>query len=742
MGNNNSGGNVRKSVSLPTSPESRRSSAIPHKGGSSIPLPGSALPSRRCPPDKVRPVAGSSRASSPALSMIPRGPPAPQISSPYQQNSQQKNSMLDKLKLFKSNDKPTPVSNGKRTSSSSGVSSARSERSDSSVSLEPSADVKPVRNTSRIKQTRPLKSSAASKGSPIANKKEVIVPKATTKIDVEKHANKVASLPSTKLTEPKVKVNSSNKVDVPKQSSNLPQNSTMPQSTSIPKPTAAVKGTTKIMRDEKSINIAGRSPSVGMSRENSQVSIQSTNKPVVALISPMKNERDQPLSESSHSTSTTGPNSSDSSVIYKPSSESSSEHSNLIYTKKELSKFITDHQQQPHQQNSNQYPIQNQNQNHHTHSTPVPNQQQKIQQPTNNEKIQNKLNNQHSIQHNIPKSKEGVSEEVSLNVQPMRPLFRGYCSTLTLPSRPRPTYQMMQPEGMGDYCEIALANGYLSDGDVLQNTPRESTDGYLSEGGSVLYARRLQTMPAHIPNGHCRTGLTVLTEQSARRGRLEDPPPAPGPRNSSRSRNGVQMQDTKHGQWKRYTDSPGVGSPPPPPGPAPPSPTSSKRERRGSPHNSKEKNNKVRGAPQSFGYVKRGASSNGLTNGTAMNESVAQVQVLQQGQSGKTVAVTAVPRTKVKVSGGTQTCSSDLQQVHKASPPQFKSYSLTGNAANQLSQSVRERLMMGSQSLPKGAGQDYGLILRQGRPKVSDGSLSDTQAIENVSPYAPWLRHR
>ncbi|KAL3276356.1 hypothetical protein HHI36_011740, partial [Cryptolaemus montrouzieri] len=240
----------------------------------------------------------------------------------------------------------------------------------------------------------------------------------------------------------------------------------------------------------------------------------------------------------------------------------------------------------------------------------------------------------------------------------------------------------------------------------------------------------------------CRTGLTVLTEQSARRGRLEEPPPAPNPRNSSRSRNGVSMQDNKHGQWKRYTDSPGVGSPPPPPGPAPPSPTSARRERRGSPHNSKEKSSKVRGVPQSFGYVKRGSSStNGTSSGVAVNGNVTQVQVLQQNQGGKTAAVSAVPRTKVKVSGGTQTCSSDLQQIHKASPPQFKSYSLTGNAANQLSQSVRERLMMGSQSLPKGAGQEYGLILRQGRPKVSDGSLSDTQAIENVSPYAPWLRH-
>lgn len=81
---------------------------------------------------------------------------------------------------------------------------------------------------------------------------------------------------------------------------------------------------------------------------------------------------------------------------------------------------------------------------------------------------------------------------------------------------------------------------------------------------------------------------------------------------------------------------------------------------------------------------------------------------------------------------------------------QYKSYSLTGHTASQLSQSVRERLMMGSQSLPKGAlgggvgniTNEYQLVLRQARPKASDGSLSDTQATENSSPYAPWLRHR
>ncbi|XP_044262879.1 protein sickie isoform X1 [Tribolium madens] len=688
-----------------------RSSAIPHKGGSSIPLPGSALPSRRCPPDKVRPVAGSSRASSPALSMIPRGPPA-QISSPYQTPPPQKNSnsMLDKLKLFKSNDRPTPTTNGKRTSSSSGVSSARSERSDSSASLEPSADVKPVKNASRLKQTRPTKTTPT-KNSPNALKKDVLVAK-QTKTEVEKHAQKVANLSSSKLVESKIKAvakNGQGQNHLPTQNQH---------GTGIPKPTAAIKGTTKIVRDDKSFNTL-KTP---ISRENSQASITHT-KPAVALVSPMKNEKEPQLSESSHSASTGHhSNSSESSVIYKPSSESSSEHHNIIPNRKDPITYISEA----------------------TEDQP------------NKEKLLNTENQEPKNFLNFVREGSQGDEETPLSIEPMRPLLRGYCSTLTLPPRQR-HYQRVQQDPSSDYCEISLANGYLSDGEMLRNAPsRDNSDGYMSEGGSVLYARRLQTMPAHIPNGTPRIspGLTVLTEQSSRRGRVEEPPPPPAPRAASRSsRNGVALQDTKHGQWKRYTDSPGVGSPPPP-APAPSSPTSSRRERRSSPHGSKEKSSKVRGVPQSFGYVKRSSSTSNATNGTP-NGTAPQVQglwsfggdwgviggVVLQNQAGKTASVSAVPRTKVKVSGGTQTCSSDLQQSHKSNTPQFKSYSLTGNAASQLSQSVRERLMMGSQSLPKGAGQDYGLVLRQGRPKASDGSLSDTQAIENTSPYAPWLRH-
>lgn len=88
-----------------------------------------------------------------------------------------------------------------------------------------------------------------------------------------------------------------------------------------------------------------------------------------------------------------------------------------------------------------------------------------------------------------------------------------------------------------------------------------------------------------------------------------------------------------------------------------------------------EGKSKVKGVPTSFGYVKRS------TNGTSPSTKT----------EARTAQVSAVPRTKVKVSGGTQT-TSDLTP--------FKSYSLTGPSANQLSQCVRERLL-GSQSLPK-----------------------------------------
>lgn len=391
-------------------------------------------------------MAGSSRASSPAMSMIPRGPPAAAVNSPYQTSPQQKNSMLDKLKLFKTTDKPASATTGKRTSSSSGVSSARSERSDSSISLEPNSEVKPVRSNGRIKQQRPQKNSTP-RSSPGSNKKET---KGTSKtvLEVEKHAQKVSKLVEPKLKNPS-KVETVNKIPSSCSQSALP---TLGPGTGIPKPTAAIKGTSKAPREDKNVLPVVKSP-VTFSRESSQVNIP-VPKPAIALVSPIKNtEKDNQLSESSHSASTgQHSNSSESSVIYKPSSESGSEQTNVIPNRKEPLAYLTDINEQQDVVDKN-------------------------------------------ILSHVKENSQGEDELTSMNVEPMRPLFRGYCSTLTLPGRTR--HYPRVPEN-GDYCEITLANGYLSDGEVLRNVPaREVCDGYMSEGGNALYARRLQA----IPNG-------------------------------------------------------------------------------------------------------------------------------------------------------------------------------------------------------------------------------------------------
>jgi len=146
----------------------------------------------------------------------------------------------------------------------------------------------------------------------------------------------------------------------------------------------------------------------------------------------------------------------------------------------------------------------------------------------------------------------------------------------------------------------------------------------------------------------------------------------------------------------------------------------------------------VRGVPQSFGYVKRS------TNGCTGNKSEL-----------RTAQVSAVPRTKLKVSGGTQTCTSDLQQQQQPQPHHFKSYSLTGSSASQLSQSVRDRLLLGSQSLPKPGSSEHAALFHSHRGqqrghRPTDGSLSDTtysnyadlqNYYANSSPYSSWLRY-
>ncbi|XP_031617413.1 protein sickie isoform X7 [Contarinia nasturtii] len=177
------------------------------------------------------------------------------------------------------------------------------------------------------------------------------------------------------------------------------------------------------------------------------------------------------------------------------------------------------------------------------------------------------------------------------------------------------------------------------------------------------------------------------------------------------------------------------------------SPTPSRKDKNSPSHsrrNSSSKNpqSRAKSAPQQvFAYMKR-------SNGSMDGQSQPTTTMMMTTNGGRTAHVSAVPRAnKMKVSGGTQTCTADLQTKL---PPnaQNRSFSLTGTNAAQLSQSIRERLASGSHSLPK-PGTDLSVfqhrMANRGSLKMTDGSLSDTQTYAEVKTdygsYAMWLKH-
>ncbi|KAL4706878.1 hypothetical protein ACJJTC_010112, partial [Scirpophaga incertulas] len=966
MGNTNSGhghqrqhSKSRKCRSLPTSPEVRRQVSVLQ---TSIPLPASAAAVRRAPPDKrplpATPVHGgksglsasSSRSTSPlgqgAVSFIPRAPTSSSGSRPnssilapgtkipaslqHQQHSQTQNqngtptkhSMLDKLKLFnkekinseKHHSKNTTVS--KRTSSSSGFSSAKSERSDSSLSLNESTNTpnahikssnlvgpKSIRNQSdtltKDKSAKNLKSKLVHSKSPkdsvsnlsktssksSNNEKSKNSPKLPAR-DKESKLATPKSISNTKLNqidhpesrnpkpriEPKMiklsgsqtklsdqKIESKNiKGHENSQSNNISPQPQTPSGnhTGIPKPTAAVKGTFKISKDERhiihkstnsqlspiqsnsSLNSTNNLSVLTFTREQSNLSKDITQKQTLA-VSPMpvsNQTTTSQMSESSHSNSThstTGQhsNSSDSSVIYRPSSESGSEmakNPNKVVSSKRLDMNTTyinnviNEAEISEKEAAQKRLLDNS----------IQKQQLEYNKLSRDQNKKQESESRSSTPSHCRDNSLGEDENPLMNVMPMRPLLRGYNSHLTLPMRTSGLTQKNMPGyphhantvkanfgrenlalrermnfGPGfsnpDYCDLEIASGYMSDGDCLRRVNindmdcgknNDIMDGYMSEGGASLYGRRMnyqqppqfQQLDERRSGGRSRgmeggSGVVYRvvgrTRSKADCGQQTDKQP---PR-----------QDAT---WKKYTDSPGVGTPPLNPPQAPPSPSHGRKSERRAGHHSPQhhKREKLTAAqqlgiaphpqyaaansssqhssrtgnvqmqspgaatsrPSSVSSAGNGSTCSSKTK-TAQNFGYVKRQngVQQpptQSNGGRTAQVSAVPRTKVKVSGGTQTCTQDLQ-IHKNGIGP-KSYSLGGTAAAQLSASVRERLL-GSQSLPKPGTHEFAALFhhhrithRGGGIKISDGSLSDTQTYSEVKsdygiPYAPWLRH-
>jgi hypothetical protein len=398
--------------------------------------------------------------------------------------------MLDKLKLFnkEKSDRSakTPVS--KRTSSSSGFSSARSERSDSSVSLNEGQDnvfngastksssgygsKKPesATNTSKIVSSKPKSILSSSKsGSKDAKAKKEAEIQIAQPTKLQKPATSPGS--TTKLMKPasvvgrKLETKSESRTSLTSLNQSQSGKSLMqPVGTGIPKPMAAIKGTTKQTTNsehsspEKHASDHGKQPAHNSNHINGG-SLQQSN--ISSIMT------DSLHSNSTHSVSTGHQsNSSESSVIYRPSSESGSD----MY-------------------HSAKYP------------NPIPNRKLDNHHPpfliSNTTNLSPKreigdgnlmINGNGAGKYNTVPSKLATDpviyeqDEKPNAVQPMRPLLRGYNSHVTLPIRGS------RGNIMADYGDEMAQQGYCSDGDALRKLPARYSEavenGYMSEGGT------------------------------------------------------------------------------------------------------------------------------------------------------------------------------------------------------------------------------------------------------------------
>ncbi|XP_026725909.1 protein sickie isoform X7 [Trichoplusia ni] len=588
------------------------------------------------------------------------------------------------------------------------------------------------------------------------------------------------------------------------------------------------------IQSNSSLNSTNNVSALPFGREQSNLSKDITQKQTLA-VSPMPvvntgiHTHISQMSESSHSNSThstTGQhsNSSDSSVIYRPSSESGSEISKTATHSGNANKRIDmnttyineviNEAEISEKEAAQRRPLDK--------SVPKPTFDHNRTLTELNKRMEN--DSRSSTPSHCRDNSLGDDENPLMNVMPMRPLLRGYNSHLTLPMRTSGLTQKNIPgyphhantvkanfgrENMGlrdrinygpgfsnpDYCDLEIASGYMSDGDCLRRINinemdcgrnNDIMDGYMSEGGASLYGRRLNyQQPSQLQQLDERRGrnrgmeggsgvvyrVVGRTRSKADCGQqTERQPPAP-------------RQDTT---WKKYTDSPGVGTPPMnQPAPAPPSPSHGRKGERRAGHHSPQhhKREKLTAAqqlgiaphpqypppnssgqhpsrsggsqlqspsggssrpssvssggngstcssgkakvPQSFGYVKR---QNGVQQPAPQSNGPPQ-------HGGRTAQVSAVPRTKVKVSGGTQTCTQDLQ-IHKNGIGP-KSFSLGGTAAAQLSASVRERLL-GSQSLPKPGTHEFAALFHHHRSTKSEKLYPSMLQRSSESDYEPY----
>ncbi|XP_044250812.1 protein sickie isoform X1 [Drosophila takahashii] len=555
-------------------------------GGTSIPLPATVMVQRRCPPDKVRPlpptpnhtpsIPGLGKSGSDFNSSRPNSPPTsnhtiqslksgnnnslrpPSVKSGHQSGipspsspqtaPAQKHSMLDKLKLFNKEKQQNAVNaasvasktqiQSKRTSSSSGFSSARSERSDSSLSLNdghgsqlkpPSISVSSQKPQPKTKQSKLLAAQQKKEQTNKATKLDKKEKSPARSLHKEESGNESRSSTMGRAGKsslargivggvvekntPKTASKSSlhSKSDS-KSSLKAPQLLQSPGGggPSLPKPIAAIKGTSKLpsLGGGSSINhppAAEVQPSQPLlKRETSDISANISQPPVVEppggthhhhiLQSPQPPPpyyaNSQPtshisshgyLSEPSTPQHSSGMGIYGSSRLPPPKSSLSAPRKLEYNAGPHILASPTSQQQQHHQQRQGlPRPLVNSAPNTPTAS------------PNKFHTIPSKIVGTiyESKEEQLPPPPQTSSSGSS--ILPMRPLLRGYNSHVTLPTRgargghhPHQSYL--------DFCESDIGQGYCSDGDALRvgSSPGGSRfhdidNGYLSEGSSGL----------------------------------------------------------------------------------------------------------------------------------------------------------------------------------------------------------------------------------------------------------------
>ncbi|CRK90961.1 CLUMA_CG004650, isoform A, partial [Clunio marinus] len=631
---------------------------------------------------------------------------APQQQQPQQQpNGTTKHSMLDKLKLFNKDKDRSKSHTSKRTSSSSGFSSARS---DSSLSLnndsnlpapskgkknETTTNVKSTSKASKLLSSKSGKEQTSSglpppsviKSSTSKGEKKEKVKSVEINVENPSGSLKLQKGPTVKFQQSPQTMNQHikqqnqqqqavRKVEIrTEMKTGLVPPQVQPKAiiqpvTSIPKPMAAIKGTTKQVEFKKDehFDVIKTDGKVN-GEQKMQVVNPLSMSPLHNQLLNQQNGTNTSMSDSIHSTSTNNhshSNSSESSVIYRPDSGSEFYHSNV--------------------------PMQ--------HRNPIPNRKlDHFNDPllTNGHKfntIPSKMNGHGGSGSQMATTIFEEDKQHGGSTVPLRSIMRNFNNHVTLPTRGSRSGQHL----VNGYYE-ENGQGYCSDGDALRKNPIRYTDvenGYLSEGGGV-------TNPHFMSIFRNRPQLPTTIEErcrSGKEGNLESP-----------------EMDQNNGQcWSHESNQQRMVS-------------STHSRRNGIPKT------RTKGVPQNFGYIKR---TNGSSTATEM-----QTNAMISG--GRTAHVSAVPRgNKIKVSGGTQTTNGDFQSKANV---QYKSYSLTGQGAAQLSQSVKERFGTGTNSLPK-SGLDmhvfHARMANRGATRITDGSLSDTYSdIKDYSSYSMWLKH-